>query len=68
MNISKDEVIKEILNLEDMLSQVTNFQVKLTKDARKSFYNNYTMDRLGHRHNMLIQTLGSVLAPSSSAI
>jgi flagellar biosynthesis chaperone FliJ len=68
MNKSKEELIEEILNMEDILSQVINFQVKLTKEVRKRLYNNTSMSSLSTRYNMLMQTLGSVLTPSSSAM
>jgi hypothetical protein len=68
MNISKDEVIDEILNLEDLLSQVSNFQITLTKEVRKRFYNNNSMANLSNRHKMLVETVATVLKPSSSAI
>jgi hypothetical protein len=68
MNISKEELIEEIVNMEDILSQVINFPVKLTKEVRKRLYNNTSMSSLSTRHNMLMQTFGSVLTPSSSVM
>lgn len=66
MNISKDEIIEEIVNLEDILSRYTKVEYTLSKDLRKNFYSNYNMEALSNRHNNLIQILGSMLKPSSA--
>jgi hypothetical protein len=68
MDNSKDDLIQDILNLEDMLNIRYDITIGLNLNTRKHFYNNFNIIYLTNKRDDLIRLLSRIFVPSSSQI